>query len=113
MHAEEPIEVFTDGMKIKEIATGWHHNLLLNEEGELFGFGARMNGQMDGTSFEGRQEQCSIFKIPLPESTSPIVSIKANNLRSQITRENGEIWFWGGYFYEGYEKLYIVNFNLL
>lgn len=54
MHAEEPIEVFTDGMKIKEIATGWHHNLLLNEEGELFGFGARMNGQMDGTSFEGR-----------------------------------------------------------
>ena len=54
MHAEEPIEVFTDGMKIKDIATGWHHNLLLNEEGDLFGFGARMNGQIDGVSYEGR-----------------------------------------------------------
>ena len=28
--------------------------LLLNEEGDLFGFGARMNGQMDGVSYEGR-----------------------------------------------------------
>ncbi len=81
MHAEEPIEVFTDGMKIKDIAAGWHHNLILSEDGTLYGFGARMNGQMDGTSYDGRQEQCSIFKIPLPESSSPIVSLKANNLR--------------------------------
>ncbi len=44
MHAEEPIQVFTDGMLIKDIAAGWHHNLLLNTDGELFGFGARMNG---------------------------------------------------------------------
>lgn len=49
----------------------------------------------------------------MPESSSPIVEIKASNLRSQIKRANGEIWFWGGYFYEGYEKLLIVNFNLL
>ena len=39
--------------------------------------------------------------------------MKASNLRSSITRANGEIWFWGGYFYEGYDKLLIVNFNLL
>lgn len=51
--------------------------------------------------------------IPLPESSSPIVSMQAQNLRSSITRENGEIWYWGGYFYEGYEKLQIINFNLL
>ena len=44
MHAEEPIEVFTDGLKIKDIEVGWHHNLLLSECGELYGFGARMNG---------------------------------------------------------------------
>ena len=28
-------------------------------------------------------------------------------------RENGELWFWGGYFFEGYNKLYIDGFNLL
>ena len=44
MHAEEPIEVFTDGAVIKDICAGWHHNLLLAEDGTLFGFGARQNG---------------------------------------------------------------------
>jgi len=44
MHAEEPIEVFTDGLKIEKISVGWHHNLLLADDGKLYGFGARMNG---------------------------------------------------------------------
>ena len=44
IHAEEPIEVYTDGLKIKEIASGWHHTLLLDEDDNLYGFGARMNG---------------------------------------------------------------------
>lgn len=116
MHAEEPIEVFTDGVKIKEMSSGWHHNLLLGEDGNLYGFGARWNGQIDGKSYEGRQEQCSMQQIVLPDddtNKSPIVSFKASNLRSQLVRENGEIWFWGGYFYTGYDKLLIKDFNLL
>ena len=28
-------------------------------------------------------------------------------------RKNGEVWFWGGYFYRNNEKLYISGFNLL
>ena len=44
MHTEEPIEVFTDGVEVKEIRAGWHHNLLLGTDGNLYGFGARMNG---------------------------------------------------------------------
>ena len=55
-------------------------------------------------------------QIILPDhdtNRSPIVSIKASNLRSQLVRENGEIWFWGGYFYKNYEKHFISEFNLL
>ena len=34
-------------------------------------------------------------------------------MRCQLERENGERWFWGGFFYKGVEKLYIDGFNLL
>ena len=116
MHTEEPIEVFTDGVKIKAIDAGWHHNLLLGEDGNLYGFGARLNGQIDGLSHRGRQEQCSMAQIKLPDddtNKSPIVSFQASNIRSQLVRENGEIWFWGGYFYRGLDKLFISDYNLL
>jgi hypothetical protein len=62
-----------------------------------------MNGQLDGNSNVGRQEQCAITEIPLPESigSSPIISIDARNLRSQCITADGQVWFWGGYFYDG------------
>jgi alpha-tubulin suppressor-like RCC1 family protein len=84
MHAEEPIEIFTDGVEIEEISAGWHHNLLKGTDGKLYGFGARQNGQLDGTSYDGRQEQCSIVEIKLPVDleSNPIVSFEAKNLRS-------------------------------
>jgi alpha-tubulin suppressor-like RCC1 family protein len=44
VHSEGPTEVFTDGLKIKDISVGWHHNLLLGEDGILYGFGARKHG---------------------------------------------------------------------
>jgi hypothetical protein len=44
-----------------------------------------MNGQIDGKSYDGRQEQCSITEIPLDFldlEKNPIVDFKASNLRS-------------------------------
>ena len=38
------------------MAAGWHHNLLLADDGKLYGFGARMNGQLDGKNYDGREE---------------------------------------------------------
>jgi hypothetical protein len=63
-------------------------------------------------SIDGRQEQCSIVEIKLP-TTSKIVDFKACSLKSCIFTEDGQVWFWGGYFYENYHKLCIVGFNLL
>jgi len=34
-------------------------------------------------------------------------------VRSSATLENGEIWYWGGYFYGSGQKLLIDGFNLL
>ena len=71
---------------------------------------------MDGKNLEGREEQCAITQILLPDhstNSSPIKSFKAQNMRSQLVRENGEVWFWGGYTYSGHNKLLIKDFNLL
>ena len=32
MHAEDPIEVFTDCLRMKQISSGQNHNLLLSED---------------------------------------------------------------------------------
>ncbi len=105
-HSEEAMEVFTDGLDIDQIAVGAHHCLILDKNGDLYGFGARMNGQLDGVNKGSRQEQCSITPIKLPNGVgqspdSRIVSIKANNLKSSLTTADGQVWFWGGYFYDG------------
>ena len=77
------MEVFTDGLKIQSLSAGWHHNLLLSHDNRLYGFGARMNGQLDGKSYDGREEQCSIVELKLPISeTDKIKSFKAQTLRS-------------------------------
>lgn len=44
LHAEEATEIFTDNLEIDQIAVGAHHCLILGKDGELYGFGARMNG---------------------------------------------------------------------
>ena len=115
------MEIFTDGLRFKQIAVGAHHNLLLSEEGDLYGFGARMNGQIDGINYDGREEQCSILPISFPESVgkAKIKSIDARSLKSQMTTVDGQVWFWGGYFYDGRSlkskdlKQLIDGFNLL
>lgn len=102
-HVEEPTEVFIDGLKIKEICAGWHHNLILSEDNRLYGFGARMNGQLDGKNYDGREEQCSIVEIKVPiGETQRISKVKASNLRSYLMTEDGQVWFWGGYFYNNF-----------
>lgn len=111
---EEPVEVFTDGLTIVDMCAGWHHNLLLSHDGRLYGFGARMNGQLDGTNYDGRQEQCSLVEIKVPiDETNKITRFKAQNLRSYIFTEDNQVWFWGGYFYNKYQKLCIDGFNKL
>jgi hypothetical protein len=50
--------------------------LVLGEDDRLYGFGTRLNGQLDGTSYDGREEQCSIMEIKFPESMGASPKIK-------------------------------------
>mmetsp|Transcript_6257 Transcript_6257/g.5621 ORF Transcript_6257/g.5621 Transcript_6257/m.5621 type:complete len:134 (+) Transcript_6257:582-983(+) len=96
------------------MSIGQHHNLLMDEEGKLYGFGARLNGQMDGTNHTGREEQCSIMEIPVPiPQGRKIVKFKASNLRSYAFLDDNQVWFWGGYLYQNHKRLFIDGFNLL
>lgn len=44
MHSETPVEVYTGGINIKKIACGWHHTLVLDEDGKIYHFGAKLSG---------------------------------------------------------------------
>ena len=120
-HAEAPIEIFLDGIEIAKIVTGAHHTLILGRDGKLYGFGARKNGQLDGVNDGPIKEQCAIREIELPNGVGGegqrIVDIKASNVRSQLTTEDGQVWFWGGFFYDCRDyfalKQRIEGYNLL
>ncbi|CAI2368911.1 unnamed protein product [Moneuplotes crassus] len=108
--ATHPTEIFLDGMKIKQIEVGNHHSMLLNDEGRLFVFGSNLVGQVTSKHSTGIVNY--LHEISLP-SDSKIERIKASNLRSCAFLENGEVWFWGGFFYREKKRLVIDDFNLL
>lgn len=69
-HVETPTEIPTDGLKIKQIATGFHHNLLLDEEGRIYGFGSLTPGKVE-----------TLHEITLP-SNSKVTRIHSSNMRN-------------------------------
>ena len=46
-------------------------------------------------------------------SQQKIVNIQSSTNRNTLELENGEFWFWGGFFYEDHQKASIAGFNLL
>ena len=45
--------------------------------------------------------------------TQKIKRFKAQTLKNYVETDDGQFWFWGGYFYQNYHKLCIDGFNLL
>jgi alpha-tubulin suppressor-like RCC1 family protein len=121
--AEKPTLLMLDGLKVKQIASGFHHNLVLSEEGKIYGFGSDAVGQIRARNNSEHQGFLSIHTtgkdVPMTEIKLPTdakwVKVMANNVRSCAMMDNGEVWFWGGYFYanERRKKLFIDDYNLL
>ena len=111
-YIKDPVPVYIPEKCIK-IACGTKHSLALGKSGVLYGFGCKINGQLDGFREGIDQEQSSPLPVILP-SNSKIKEIYAAFDRSAVLMENGEIWTWGGRDYryldgDYYEKMTLIN----
>jgi len=98
------IEFPEKDLKIKEIKVGDNHNLMLTENGDLYGNGDNSAGQIDGDLDRFIEYDCTPKKIELP-STSKIMKLFAKNNRSAAILENGMAFYWGGYCYSPFYSL--------
>ncbi len=92
------IEFPEKNLKIKEIKVGDNHNLMLSENGDLYGNGDNSAGQVDGDLDKFIEYDCTPKKIELPYK-SKIIKFYAKNNRSAAILENGLAYFWGGFCY--------------
>ena len=102
--------------KVVDVVSGTKHTLALGQSGQLYGFGYRMHGQIDGYRGGIYQEQCSPTPIKIP-SQHKVKKVFAGFDRSAVILENGEVWVWGGDDFryldgEYYEKMTLINNDL-
>lgn len=111
-YIEEPTEVYMPEKCIK-VCCGTKHTLALGESGTLYGFGAKMYGQLDGFRDGVDHEQAAALPIKLL-SSSKVVKIFAGFEKSGVILKNGETWIWGGMdlrYLEGefFDEMTLVN----
>ena len=75
---------------IKSISHGYHHSMILKENGELFVFGYNKYGQL------GLGHNNNINKPTLLMQDPTIKSICCGSYYSMILKENGELFVFGG-----------------
>ena len=89
---------FPDDAYIVKIKSGDHHNLFISKDGVLYGNGDNSLAQIDADLDSINKTQCVPKEIILP-SQSKIREVLANNNRSAVILENGEVYYWGGFSY--------------
>ena len=83
--SDRPVQVkFPDGVVIKQIAVGNTHNLALDTEGNVWGWGVNSNNALGTTS-----------SVPVKLGLKNIRKIAANNDQSMVLTEDGYVYVWG------------------
>jgi alpha-tubulin suppressor-like RCC1 family protein len=91
-----PLKIeFERDIKIIDIKTGDHHNLMLSDNGELFANGDNSAGQINGNLEDFMYYHCTPQKVILPDKEN-IKRIFAKTNRSAVELENGKFYYWGG-----------------
>ena len=83
--SDRPLQIkFPDGVKIKQIAVGNTHNLALDTEGNVWGWGVNSNNSLGTTS-----------STPVYLGINNVKKIAANNDQSMILTKDGYVYVWG------------------
>ena len=83
--SDMPVKVkFPEGITIKQIAIGNSHNLALDTDGNVWGWGANSNNALGVTA-----------KTPVKLKLSNIKKIAANNDQSMALTNDGYVYVWG------------------
>ena len=91
----KPQEVkLPENVKITKIAVGNNHNLALDTNGNVYGFGLNANGQL------GNNANANSGELVKVEGLTNIVKIAAYKNISMALNKDGELFVWG----EGYSK---------
>jgi len=75
------------------------------ENNNLYGMGPNSVGELNGEHKSDAENMNKIQKLEKPKDCiGKIKKIYANNSRTAIWMENGEIWYWGGITYKSRNK---------
>jgi len=84
-----PTEVAGAGPDVRQVAIGWRHVLVVNEDGSLQGWGHSYSGQL-GPANSGAVPEVVPIALPVP-----VASVHPGWGTSCVLDVNGGVWVWG------------------
>lgn len=100
-----PIKVpMPEGVKVKSVATGKGHVLVLTRDGDVYGWGLNSVSQIGyyGYQFKGTDDEWNRYEheprlVLARDSENPVIEVYANGNSSYIIRADKRIYPWGQY----------------
>ena len=87
-----PIQVDSFEQRCKMIACGVHHTLVLTKEGQIYGFGSNMNGELGVET----QHTMSINPVLIKDISHINMSfIAAGSFSASVALDTGSLYLWG------------------
>lgn len=91
---EKPLEGLLKGKKIVDAAAGTYHNIVVDDEGNIYGWGRNTDGQLgigSGINISTTPASVDLSSVGRPK----IISLTTGLLFSEALDENGKVYSWG------------------
>ena len=75
--------------KIKQIAAGYQHTVILKEDGTVWTWGANSNGQLGDGTTTNRREPVQVTEI------EDVIQVAAKGNHTVALKSDGTVWSWG------------------
>jgi alpha-tubulin suppressor-like RCC1 family protein len=91
-HSATPVKVAgLDGITVKAISAGGSHNLVLDDKGKVWAWGANWFGQLGDDTMIQKTKPIQITAL----SSNTIIAIAAGEYHSLALDDEGTVWSWG------------------